>query len=333
MRTLADQRRRHRVVVLAAVLVDAHALQRGGVAHPVPDEIVAPLARRQIVVEPGDRVADDLLARRQEEHEIREDVAQRLRREVGLVGRAAPDVVAGVDRLHVGGDLGAHAGADAVAADHEVGILHDAVGEMHAHAAAVLLDMGKRMAEVIVRGIDGLAQQTLQPVPRGEDLRQAALADHTTGAVDGDAPLHRDAEGLGPGAALLQRLHQLRMGGDAGAAADQLDRRALVHVHLPADLAQERGREQARHRSTDDDGAMPTRHGRDRRQGRRRRRATWFLSNFVTGLQGQRCVRGCGGRLGVYYDTASGKIIPPGLKRATKSATILPTPARAGSAI
>jgi hypothetical protein len=53
----------------------------------------------------------------------------------------------------------------------------------------------------------------------------------------------------------LQRLHQLGMRRDAGAAADQLDRRALEDVDLPADLAQERGGEQPRHRAADRDRA------------------------------------------------------------------------------
>jgi len=37
------------------------------------------------------------------------------------------------------------------------------------------------------------------------------------------------------------------MGGDAGAAADELDLRALVDIDLPADLPQERRAEQALH--------------------------------------------------------------------------------------
>jgi hypothetical protein len=53
--------------------------------------------------------------------------------------------------------------------------------------------------------------------------------------------------------------------------------------------------------------------------------------NGVTGVHNPRCKGGCGGRFGVYYDTASWKIIPPGLKRAKKSATILPTLAEPGS--
>ena len=130
-----------------------------------------------------------------------------------------------------------------------------ALGEMDADALPVLLDALEGVAEMVVRGIDGLAQQPLQPVPGGQDLPQRALADDAPLAVDGDALFDLDAEIARAGAAFLQRLQQFGMGGDAGAAADQLDRRALEHVDVPADPAQERGGEQARHRAADDDGA------------------------------------------------------------------------------
>jgi len=101
------------------------------------------------------------------------------------------------------------------------------------------------MAEMVVRGIDGFAQEPLQSVPRGEDLPQRTFADDASLAVDGDALLDLDAEIARAGAAFFQRLEQLGVGGDAGAAADQLDGRALEHVHVPADPAQEGGSEQA----------------------------------------------------------------------------------------
>src|SRR5262245_35519585 len=49
-------------------------------------------------------------------------------------------------------------------------------------------------------------------------------------------------------------MQQLGMGGDAGAAAHQLDAGALINIAVPADPAQERRGEQARHRAADDDG-------------------------------------------------------------------------------
>ena len=68
-------------------------------------------------------------------------------------------------------------------------------------------------------------------------------------------PLDLDAEIVGGGAAVFKRLQQLWVRRDAGATPNQLNRRTLIDVGIPADLPQECGCEQARHRTTDDDGA------------------------------------------------------------------------------
>src|SRR6185437_16852465 len=103
------------------------------------------------------------------------DAAQGFGREIGLVGRAPPDVITGIDRLHLRCDLPAHAGADAVAADQYVGMLDLAAGELHAHAAPVLIDALEVMTKVVMRRVDGAAQNLLQPIPRREDLPQRPL--------------------------------------------------------------------------------------------------------------------------------------------------------------
>src|SRR4029450_9978974 len=59
----------------------------------------------------------------------------------------------------------------------------------------------------------------------------------------------------GASATLFQRLQEFGMGGNARAAADELDRRALIDIDLPSDLPQERRAEEARQRATDDDPA------------------------------------------------------------------------------
>ena len=102
--------------------------------------------------------------------------------------------------------------------------------------------------------LNGLAHEPLQPVPRGKNLRQRFFRDDAPGTVERDALVHLDAEVRHAGAARAQRVEQFRMGGDAGAAPDQLDLRAFVDVDVPADAAQERGGEQAGHRAADDDG-------------------------------------------------------------------------------
>jgi hypothetical protein len=134
-------------------------------------------------------------------------------------------------------------------------VLDASLGETNTNASPFRFDVLKGVAEVVMRGIDGRAQQPLQPVPGGEDLSQRTFADDAPFTVDGDSLGDLDAEIASAGAALFQRFQQFGMGGDSGAAADELDGRALEHVDVPADPAQERRGEQARHRASDDDGA------------------------------------------------------------------------------
>src|SRR5262249_35412465 len=129
-----------------------------------------------------------------------------------------------------------------------------AVGEMNPDTVPVLLDALKGLAKVVVRGIDGVTQQPLQPVPGGHDLPQQPFADDAALAIDGDAFLEFDAEIARAGPGFLQRLQQARVGGDAAAAADKLDRGASEDADVPADPVQERRGEQARHRAANDDG-------------------------------------------------------------------------------
>ena len=73
--------------------------------------------------------------------------------------------------------------------------------------------------------------------------------------VDRDALGYLDTKVLGAGPARFQSFKEFRVAGDAGAAADQFDARALIDGHVPADLPQERRGEEAGHRAANDDGA------------------------------------------------------------------------------
>jgi hypothetical protein len=138
--------------------------------------------------------------------EVRENAFARLRPEIGFVRRAAPDVIAGIDRLDRGRDLGAHARADTVAADEDIGAFAAAAGKMHDDAGAVLLHALEGVAEMVTRRIDGLAQEPLQPIPGGENLRQIFLSDDAPVAVESDAFLDFDAEVARAGAARAKRV-------------------------------------------------------------------------------------------------------------------------------
>ena len=92
---------------------------------------------------------------------------------------------------------------------------------------------------MIVRFVDGRAQEALQAVPGAQDLPQRPLIRDAALAVYCDTLGNLDAEHFGAGAARFQSFHEFGVPGDAGAAADQLDRRSLIDVDVPADLAQE----------------------------------------------------------------------------------------------
>src|SRR4029077_12012927 len=117
--------------VLSAVLVDAHPSQLLRIGDAIPDEIVAAIAHAQVIVQPGDGIADDLLPLGQKEGEVRKNAGARRFREIGFLRRAAPDVITGIDRLHLRSNLLAHARADAVAADKEIRALALAASKVH----------------------------------------------------------------------------------------------------------------------------------------------------------------------------------------------------------
>src|SRR5262249_56525602 len=97
-------------------------------------------------------------------------------------------------RLDRGCDRRARVGTDAVAGDEDTGALVTPASEMHDDTGAVLLHALEGMAEVVMRRVDGLAQEPLQAVPGGENLRQVFLCDHAPVTVESNALLDFDAE-------------------------------------------------------------------------------------------------------------------------------------------
>src|SRR5260370_42248035 len=116
------------MLVLLSALIDAHAPQLLRIGDAVPDEIIAAMPHPQVVVQPGDRVADDLLPLGQEEGEVRENACARIIGKIGLLRRAPPDVIAGIDRLHLRQNSLARARPLADAADEEISAFSSAAG-------------------------------------------------------------------------------------------------------------------------------------------------------------------------------------------------------------
>ena len=226
------------------------------VGRTIPDEIAAAVSGPQIVVAAGDRIADELLVRRQAEDHGVEDVGMHLGRQRALVDEPAPGDVAGIERLHLGQHLGAHIGAEAVGADQEIARGGAAVGEMRDHAVAGLLDALQLLADVIVRVGKFLPQHAEHAVPRRERLRTDEIAGHRARAVERPPHGDVDAEILAWIAArrAQHRAHFL-MRDDAGAAADEPDIDALVDVGLPSRAPQQDGGEQTAHGPADHQSA------------------------------------------------------------------------------
>src|SRR4029078_653842 len=149
--------------------------------------------------------------------------------------------------------LRAHASCDSVAANQDIGMLHASAGELDAHTALVLVNALEIPAGMIVRFVDGRAQEALQAVPGAQDLPQRPLIRDAALAVYCDALGHLDAEHFGYGAARLQRFHELGVSGDARAAPDQFDIRTLVDVDVPTDLPQECCGKKSRHVAANND--------------------------------------------------------------------------------
>src|SRR5260370_40272551 len=95
----------------------AHLFQLGGVCGAIPAEIVASVAGTQFVVRARNWVAESLKLIAQEEGVIRKHGPAGVRREIGFVRRTAPDVIAGIDRLHLRREVSADAGPKPVTSD------------------------------------------------------------------------------------------------------------------------------------------------------------------------------------------------------------------------
>ena len=226
------------------------------VGRPVPHHVIDAAAHRRVVVAARHRVSEELLALRQAEHVALEDFRVDCRRNVALVEHGAPGDVAGIARLQFGHELFAHGRAEAVGADQQVALRLRAVGEMRGDAARVLRHALERLVEVVARGRQRGLERGVDARPRAHDAVGRALDERPAGAVENDkrrdAHAHRIVES---DAEALHDLVQLRVRRDAGAAADEAFRVALIDDGVPAGAAQQVGGEQAADRAADHDCA------------------------------------------------------------------------------
>jgi len=242
----------------SAALVGEQPLQFGLlIGRPVPHHVVAAVAGAQIVIRAGHWIAEQLLARRQSERHVFEQVAMRIARNRTFRDHRAPRAIAGIERHRAGQRLLAHGRARAVGAHQKIGLDRFAVGKPRQHRNGPGLVTNEPAPAVIALGRKGVAQQPVDALPGREHLRAMDLLGQLALGVEDLAggDVHAERGGLEP--QLTQALDQFLLGDDAGTAAGQFALHAFVDIHRPAGPAQHQGAQQAAHRAADDNRPGP----------------------------------------------------------------------------
>ncbi len=225
------------------------------VGRAIPDHVVAQMAGTQIVVGAGHRVTQHLLARRQTEGHVTEDIAMHIARHRAFGNQRAPRHIAGIERIAAGRAQAPHGRADTVGADQEIGALARAIGKNRSDALAVLLERSQRSAAMVMRRRKGIAQDAIDPLPGRHHLRAFGLQRHAALGIEHAPFLHRHAKFARAQTEIGQNGENFRLRHDAGAAAGQFAFDLFVNIDLPSGRLQHQPGKQAAHRAADDDGA------------------------------------------------------------------------------
>jgi hypothetical protein len=128
------------------------------------------MARPQIVVRSGDRVADILVVRGQEERKFVEDRSVRLLRNDVLVGKTTPDHITCVDRLNLRSEHVAHDRTKPVATDQQITGHAFAVLEDGGNGIGVLLNGLQIVTKMMRARGDRGSHNLMQSIPGRDDL-------------------------------------------------------------------------------------------------------------------------------------------------------------------
>ena len=148
------------------------------VRRAIPDHVVAAVARAQVVVGTRHRIAEELLAGRQAERHVLEQLAVDRRRNGLLRQQRTPGDIAGIERIEIGQKLLAHGRADAVGADQEIGLGAAAVAEMRHHRVGGLLEALQTHAAVIMRRAETRRAACGRAAPRRSASADIRPRDH-----------------------------------------------------------------------------------------------------------------------------------------------------------
>src|SRR5262249_1473593 len=153
------------------------------IRRPVPHHVVAAMARAQVIVGAGDRIAQTLLARRQAEGHVVEQLAMDCRCKRRLGNERAPRHVAGVKRRQLRQALLADGGAKAIRTHQELGLRRIAVAEMRDHGVFSLHETADASTTVVALARERVPQSPVDPLPGGENLGTCDLAGQPAGRI------------------------------------------------------------------------------------------------------------------------------------------------------
>ena len=239
-----------------AALVGQEMPQLGRlIGRPVPHDVVAAVAGAQVVVGPGHRIAEELLAGWQAERHVFEQLAMDIAREDRLGNERAPGHIAGIERHQFGQALLADGGTDAIGRDQQIALGAAAVVEVRDHRATGLSEMRDAPPAMIMRRRKRVPQHAVDPLPGRQHLRAFEFADKTACRIEDLPGRDRDAEIGRIDAKAADAIDQVGLRHDAGAAAGQLALDALENIDGPAGPAQLERRQQAAHRAANHQSA------------------------------------------------------------------------------
>src|ERR1700722_3779181 len=281
-----------------AVAAGHELVERGARGHvDVPDHVDQAFPAPHRAVQTGDGVDEDVAAG---QHLVGEGVAEQRVRGRGYLALgqgAAPGHIARIGTP--GGRLepGAGDGTDAVRADEQVRFGPPPGRERHAHAIAVLTEVGDFGAQLVPAGAEDAEQGPVHGVPRREPVPVRLFVLDAAVAVQEADPAGARAHVLGAQAAALhQVLQRAVQHGESRAARGEGGRRALEDADVTARVAEHQRRRQGADRAADDAD------GRHRGYGRPNvATLTTAISNSTrrSSMDGSR--KAYGGSLPVYF--------------------------------
>jgi hypothetical protein len=202
-----------------------------------------------------------LLARRQAERHVVEQLAVNRRRKRRFRNERPPGDVAGIKRRQLGQALLANGGAKTVRPHQQLPLRRAAISEMHGHRPPVLLEGLDAAAAVIALLRERIAQHAVDPLPGGENLRACELCSEPAGRIEDFSGGDLDPEVGRIDAEPPQRRDQIRLRDDAGAAAGEFALDPLEHGDVPAGPAQQQRSQEAAHGAAGDERAPLARPG------------------------------------------------------------------------